>query len=157
MTAKLSLSPCQPTAHGRSRIFALTTAVVLAISAGLASASRADTGSVYFDGNGNAAAGQALFNGSFTGGQNVGSASVMPNLTTVLQPRRWRRRSAIHHRRHAERRRGRRGAVQQHHRRRRRRRRRRRAGRQHDRRRQRRHRRLRADLQHDRLQQRRHR
>jgi len=50
-----------------------------------ASASLADTGGVYFDSAGNAAAGDPaqLFNGSFTGGSNVGlGPSVMPNLTS---------------------------------------------------------------------------
>jgi hypothetical protein len=49
-----------------------------------ASASLADTGSVYFDANNNAAAGETnlLFNATFTGTDNVGlGRSVMPNLT----------------------------------------------------------------------------
>ncbi len=46
-------------------------------------ASRAAVGSVYFDANNNAAAGETLFNGTFTGPGNVGlGRSVMPNLTT---------------------------------------------------------------------------
>ena len=46
-------------------------------------ASHAAVGSVYFDTNGNAAAGEILFNGTFTGCYNVGlGRSVMPNLTT---------------------------------------------------------------------------
>ena len=45
-------------------MLALATAVALAISAALgASTSRADVGSVYFDANNNAAAGETLFNG----------------------------------------------------------------------------------------------
>src|SRR5262249_5468191 len=50
-----------------------------------ASAALADTGTVYFDGSGNAAAGDpnALFNGSFTGAANVGlGREVMQNLTS---------------------------------------------------------------------------
>jgi hypothetical protein len=43
----------------------------------------ASTGSVYFDNNGNAAAGGTLFNGSFSGCCNVGlGQTVMPSLTT---------------------------------------------------------------------------
>ena len=84
MSTKLSSTLYQPTARGRTRMLALATAVALAISAGLgASTSRADVGSVYFDTNNNAAAGQTLFNGSFTGTNNVGlDRTVMPALTT---------------------------------------------------------------------------
>ena len=67
-------------------MLALATAVAIAISAALGvSTSRADVGSVFFDANNNAAAGDPnlLFNGTFTGSDNVGlGRSVMPNLTT---------------------------------------------------------------------------
>ena len=84
MTAKPSSSPCQPTALGRRF---RTTVSALALSAliglGAASTSQAAVGSVYFDANDNAAAGETLFNGTFTGIGNVGlGRSVMPNLTT---------------------------------------------------------------------------
>jgi hypothetical protein len=43
-------------------------------------------GSVYFDANGNAAAGETLFNATFTGVSNVGlGRTVLPNLTTGSQ------------------------------------------------------------------------
>ena len=59
MTAKLISSLYQPTARGRTRMLALATAVAIAISAALgASTSLADAGSVYFDANNNAAAGE---------------------------------------------------------------------------------------------------
>jgi hypothetical protein len=64
-----------------------TAALALALSAafgvtGGASQSLADTGSVYFDLSDNAAAGETLFNGTFTGCCNVGlGRTVMPNLT----------------------------------------------------------------------------
>ncbi len=86
MTTKPSSTLYQPTARGRTRMLAFATAVALAISACLgASTSRADVGSVYFDTDNNAAAGDTnfLFNGSFTGFQNVGlGRSVMDELTT---------------------------------------------------------------------------
>ncbi len=84
MTAKLSSTLYQPTARGRTRMLALATAVVLAISAGLAPASHADTGQVFFDARFNVAAGGGnfLFNGTFTGNNNVGlGRPVMTNLT----------------------------------------------------------------------------
>ena len=88
MTAKLSSSLYQPTARGRTRMLALATAVAIAISAALgASTSRADVGSVYFDANGNAAAGETFgfTDPMFTGGFNVGlGRSVMPNLTDAF-------------------------------------------------------------------------
>ena len=59
MTAKLSSTLYQPTARGRTRMLALATAVAIVISAALGvSTSRADVGSVYFDANNNAAAGE---------------------------------------------------------------------------------------------------
>jgi hypothetical protein len=64
----------------------VATAVAIATSAGLAvPASRADVGSVFFNANNNAAAGQTnlLFNATFTGTENAGlGRSVMPNLTS---------------------------------------------------------------------------
>jgi len=60
-------------------IAALALATTLAVAAAPASAS---VGSVYFDINHNTAAGNDLFNGTFTGDDNVGlGAPVMPNLT----------------------------------------------------------------------------
>ena len=84
MTAKPSFSPCQPTALRRRF---RTTLSALALSAliglGAASQSQAAVGSVYFDATDNAAAGETLFNGTFTGSGNVGlGRSVMPSLTT---------------------------------------------------------------------------
>jgi hypothetical protein len=82
---KHSFSLYQPIARGRSRMLALATAVAIALGALLGTAtSRADVGSVYFDADNNAAAGDPnqLFNASFTGLANVGlGPSVMPNLT----------------------------------------------------------------------------
>ena len=73
MTAKLSFRPCQPTALGRRfRITVSALALSAVIGLGAASPSLADAGSVYFDSNYNAAAGETLFNGSFTGFSNVG-------------------------------------------------------------------------------------
>ena len=73
MTAKHSSRPCQPTALGRRfRITVSALALSAVIGLGAASTSLADTGSVYFDNNFNAAAGETLFNGSFTGFCNVG-------------------------------------------------------------------------------------
>jgi hypothetical protein len=67
-------------------MLALATAVALALSAGLGTATgRADVGGVYFDANQNAAAGDPdfLFNATFTGTSNIGlGRTVMPNLTT---------------------------------------------------------------------------
>ena len=66
---------------GSAMIAVIATAICLFATA---SPTLADTGSVYFDANGNAAAGDAaqLFNGTFTGVSNVGlGRSVMPNLT----------------------------------------------------------------------------
>jgi hypothetical protein len=67
-------------------MLAAATAVTLAASAAAgASASRAEVGSVYFDFDNDAAAGQALglFNGTFIGHDNVGlGRSVMRNLTS---------------------------------------------------------------------------
>jgi trimeric autotransporter adhesin len=67
----------------RSRaLFASTTtlALVLALAA---TPALATTGSVYFDTNGNAAAGGTLFNGTFTGVNNVGlGRNVMTFLTS---------------------------------------------------------------------------
>jgi hypothetical protein len=61
-------------------IAAIATTTAL-LAAGTAT-SRAATGSVYVDAKFNAAAGHDSFNGSFTGGSNVGLGySVMPNLT----------------------------------------------------------------------------
>ena len=80
----LSSNLHQPTARGRARMLAVATAVALAIGAGFASTSQADTGGVYFDVDNNAAAGDPnfLFNGTFTGTGNVGlGRSVMPSLT----------------------------------------------------------------------------
>ena len=59
MTAKPSLRPCQPTALHRFRIAvsALALSALLGLGAG-ASQSLASTGSVYFDTNNNAAAGE---------------------------------------------------------------------------------------------------
>ena len=96
MTAKPSFSLRPSTALGRTWLLTVTTAVAIAISAGLGvSASRAATGNVYFDANGNAAAGETLFNGTFTGAFNVGlGRSVMPNLTHRQLQRRHRRRCA---------------------------------------------------------------
>ena len=75
------LSPAQPT-RGRTRILALASLVALAISGIAAAVSQADTGSVYFDAKYNVAAGNFLFNGTFTGNNNVGlGRPVMPNLT----------------------------------------------------------------------------
>ena len=56
----------------RSSALALIAAAIGSLA--LASASLADTGSVYFDGNNNAAAGDTnqLFNPTFTGAGNVG-------------------------------------------------------------------------------------
>ena len=88
MTAKHPYTSCHfgPTALGRIRALAVATAVALAIGLGLSvPASRADVGSVYFDANQNAAAGDPdfLFNATFTGSQNVGvGRTVMPNLTS---------------------------------------------------------------------------
>ena len=62
-------------------------ALVIAVAALAVAAptSLASTGSVYWDTNGNAAAGNVLFNGTFTGLSNVGlGESVMPNLTNGL-------------------------------------------------------------------------
>ena len=91
MTAKPSSSPCQPTALGRRfriAVSALALSAVIGLGAG-ASPSLADVGSVYFDANDNAAAGETLFNGTFTGCCNVGlGRSVMPNLTTGERQRR---------------------------------------------------------------------
>ena len=88
MTANQRFSLNQPTARGRTRMLALVTAAALAISAALgASTSRADVGSVYFDANGNAAAGETFgfTDPMFTGGFNVGlGRSVMPNLTDAF-------------------------------------------------------------------------
>ncbi len=85
MTTKPSFSPCQPTALGRRfRITVSALALSALIGLGAASQSLADTGSVYFDTNENVAAGDPnfLFNGTFTGFDNVGLGSqVMPNLT----------------------------------------------------------------------------
>ena len=79
----------------RIAITALALSAVIGLGAG-ASASLASTGSVYFDTNDNAAAGETLFNGTFTGSRNVGlGRSVMPNLTTGFQQRRRRRRRAV--------------------------------------------------------------
>jgi hypothetical protein len=84
MTATL-ISTHQPTARGRTRMLALATAVAIVICAALgASTSRADTGQVYFDARFNVAAGGGdfLFNGTFTGNNNVGlGRPVMTNLT----------------------------------------------------------------------------
>jgi hypothetical protein len=70
----------RPRRRGRLLLASSTTAVVtlaLTISPALAA-----TGSVYVDGKFNAAAGHDSFNGSFTGGSNVGLGySVLPNLT----------------------------------------------------------------------------
>src|SRR5262245_37818795 len=68
MTAKLSFSLNQPIARGRIRMLALATAVALATVAALGAATgRAAAGSVYFDNNNNAAAGDPsfLFNATF--------------------------------------------------------------------------------------------
>jgi hypothetical protein len=65
----------------RAVIVALALATALAVAATPAGA---DVGSVYFDANNNAAAGNtnSLFNATFTGSGNVGlGPSVMPNLT----------------------------------------------------------------------------
>ena len=138
MTTKLSFNAYQPTAFGRTRMLAIATAVSIAIGAGLASTSRADVGSVYFDANGNAAAGdRPLFNGAFTGFDNVGlGRSVMPNLTTgednvaigiealysntdrQRQLRHRRQRAALEHDRRRQHRHRHRCAAVQHHRRR---------------------------------------
>jgi len=74
-------------AKPRFRIRSTALAVIATTIASLAfaSASLADTGSVYFDTNGNAAAGftNDLFNGSFTGIRDVGlGPAVMPNITS---------------------------------------------------------------------------
>jgi len=74
-------------AKPRFRIRASALAVIATTIGFLAfaSAALADTGGVYFDGSGNAAAGDpnALFNGSFTGAANVGlGREVMQNLTS---------------------------------------------------------------------------
>src|SRR5262245_880480 len=83
MTAKLSSSPCQPTALGRIRILAVATAIALAVGGLGASVSRADVGSVYFDAKFNVGAGETFFNFTFTGENNVGlNRRVMPFLTT---------------------------------------------------------------------------
>ena len=87
MTAKHSSRPCQPTALGRRfriAVSALALSTMIGLGAG-ASQSVAATGSVYFDNNFNAAAGDPnfLFNGTFTGAYNVGLGhAVMPNLTS---------------------------------------------------------------------------
>ena len=61
-------------------IVTLALATTLAVAAAPAGA---NVGSVYFDLNGNAAAGETLFNGTFTGLGNVGLGRlVMPNLTS---------------------------------------------------------------------------
>src|SRR6188472_3083391 len=74
-------------AKPRFRIRMLVFGVIATGTASLAfaSASLADTGSVYFDSNDNTAAGDTarLFNGTLTGGGNVGlGRSVMRSLTT---------------------------------------------------------------------------
>ena len=83
MTTKLQFHSRQPTARGRlgcsrsDRPRARDRRSELG-----ASASQADVGSVYFDASDNAAAGQTLFNGTFTGSDNVGlGRTVMPTLT----------------------------------------------------------------------------
>lgn len=80
----------------RIAITALALSAVIGLGIGV-SASLASTGSVYFDANDNAAAGETQFNGTFTGGGNVGLArTVMPNLTmgfnnvAVAPSRCWR-------------------------------------------------------------------
>ena len=68
MTAKRSSRPSSPTALARGlrlTVSALALSAMIGLSA--VSASHAATGSVYFDTNNNAAAGETLFNGSFTG------------------------------------------------------------------------------------------
>jgi hypothetical protein len=74
-------SPRPALRRGRIALGAIaTTLAVLALGV---SSALAFTGSVYFDNSSNAAAGGTLFNGTFTGGGNVGlNASVMPSLTT---------------------------------------------------------------------------
>src|SRR5919201_1978456 len=68
----------------RRRVAPVLIATTIAVIALGASPALADTGSVYFDDNNNAAAGETnlLFNATFTGTDNVGlGRSVMPNLT----------------------------------------------------------------------------
>ena len=106
MTANSSV-PCKPTARGRTRMLTVATAVAIALGAGFGtSTSHAATGSVYFDANNNTAAGETLFNGTFTGFENVGlGRSVMPNLTSGdLQRRRRLRRPVRQHQRQLQRR-----------------------------------------------------
>ena len=84
MPVKLSSRLCQPTALGRRL---RVTVIALALSAiGLgagASPSLASTGSVYFDNNGNAAAGGVLFSDLSTGLANTGvGQTALNNLTT---------------------------------------------------------------------------
>jgi len=65
----------------RSAALALVATAITMLAA--ATPTLASTGSVYFDNNGNAAAGGALFGGTLTGCCNVGiGETVMPKLTT---------------------------------------------------------------------------
>src|SRR5262245_32149461 len=67
----------------RGRVAIAVTAASAICLLASASPALADVGSVYFDANENAAAGETLFNGTFTGCCNVGlGRSVMTNLTT---------------------------------------------------------------------------
>jgi hypothetical protein len=71
----------RPRSH---RTYAAIVTLAVATALGVAAApAGANVGSVYFDLNGNAAAGETLFNGTFTGLGNVGlGREVMPNLTS---------------------------------------------------------------------------
>ena len=76
MTAKRSSRPGPPTALGRGlRITLSALALSALICLGAASQSLASTGHVYFDNNGNAAAGGFLFGSLGSGSGNVGVGS----------------------------------------------------------------------------------
>ena len=77
----VSRRPSPRSARGRFGIAAL--AALTAVLAFGASSALASTGSVYFDSANNAAAGDGLFNGTFTGTSNVGLGRfVMTGLTS---------------------------------------------------------------------------